>query len=85
MSKARKAIDRLCAKPPPSDFKWEELKTLLERLGYKMLSGKGSRRKFFHEKTKALIICHQPHPTPNVDKGCIANVVDHLRQNGFIR
>lgn len=84
MSKHQKALQRLCAKPPPSDFTWSELKTVLEQLDYAMLKNSGSRRKFVHRRTKALIICHEPHPAPNVDKGCIAAVVDHLRANGFI-
>jgi predicted RNA binding protein YcfA (HicA-like mRNA interferase family) len=83
MSKHQKALDRLRAKPPASDFKWTELKALLEHLGYRMLTNSGSRRKFVHTKTKALIICHEPHPSPNVDKGCIADVVTHLEVNGF--
>ena len=84
MSKHQKALARLCATPPPADLKWQELKAVLEHLGYAMLKNTGSRRKFYHEGKKALIICHEPHPTPNVDKGCIADVVEHLRANGFI-
>lgn len=84
MSKHQKALDRLTAKPPPADFKWSELKGLLERLGYEMLANSGSRRKFVHRGTKALIICHEPHPSPDVDKACLADIVDHLAQNGLI-
>ena len=65
-------------------MKWQELKAVLEHLGYALLKNTGSRRKFYHGGKKALIICHEPHPTPNVDKGCIADVVEHLRANGFI-
>lgn len=84
MSKHQKALDRLRTKPPASDIKWNELKALLEHLGYKMLTGNGSRRKFFNPTSKALIICHQPHPSPNVDKGCIVDVAAHLEANGLI-
>jgi predicted RNA binding protein YcfA (HicA-like mRNA interferase family) len=84
MSKHQKALDRLCAQPPASDIKWNELKAVLEHLGYEMLKNNGSRRKFVHKQTKALIICHEPHPSPDVDKGCIADVVAHLEANGFI-
>jgi len=65
-------------------MKWQELKAVLEHLGYALIKNTGSRRKFYHEGKKALIICHEPHPTPNVDKGCVAGVVEHLRANGFI-
>ena len=84
MSKHQKALHRLCATPPPADIKWQELKAVLEHLGYALLKNTGSRRKFYHEGKKVLIICHEPHPTPNVDKGCVADVVEHLRTNGFI-
>ena len=84
MSKHKKALERLRAVPPAADIKWQELKGVLEHLGYRMLSGGGSRRKFFHEDKKLLIICHEPHPSPTVDKGCIADVVDHLKAHGFI-
>lgn len=84
MSKHQKALERLCAIPPAADFKWQELVGVLEHLGYSVVKGSGSRRKFCHSEKKALIICHQPHPSPNVDKGCIADVVEHLKINGFI-
>jgi len=84
MSKHQKALQRLCATPPAADIKWQELKGILVHLGYTMLKNSGSRRKFFHTEKKALIICHQPHPSPNVDKGCIADVIEHLKINGFI-
>jgi predicted RNA binding protein YcfA (HicA-like mRNA interferase family) len=84
MSKHQKALDRLCAIPPAADIRWQELKNVLEQLGYEMLTGSGSRRKFFHPEKKALIICHQPHPAPTVDKGCIADVIEHLRHHEFI-
>lgn len=84
MSKHQKALERLCATPPTADIKWQELKGVLEHLGYNMLKGSGSRRKFYHPGKKALIICHEPHPTPNVNKGCIADVIEHLKLNGFI-
>jgi predicted RNA binding protein YcfA (HicA-like mRNA interferase family) len=84
MTKHSKALAKLSATPPPSNVKWDELKGLLEHLGYKVLNGSGSRRKFFHKEKDDLIICHEPHPSPDVDKGCVCDVVDHLRAMGFI-
>lgn len=84
MSRHDKALDKLRASPPASDITWAELKSVLEHLGYKMLKGSGSRRKFYHEEKNALIICHQPHPSPTVDKGCVVDVVEHLKLNGMI-
>lgn len=84
MSKQRKALARLSSNPTPSDIKWSEVKGVLEHLGYRMLANSGSRRKFFHDGKKALIICHQPHPSPNVDVACVKDLVEHLRMNGFL-
>lgn len=84
MSKHQKALQKLCVVPPAADIKWQELKGVLEHLGYTMLSNSGSRRKFYHAEKKALIICHEPHPSPSVDKGCIADVIEHLKIYGFI-
>lgn len=84
MGKHDRVLARLCAKPTPSDVKWAELKALLEHLNYKLLNNSGSRRKFYNGEKNALIICHQPHPDPNVDKGCIADVVNHLKEHGFV-
>jgi hypothetical protein len=84
MSKHAKALAKLSAKPPPADLKWDELKAILEHFGYEMLKGAGSRRKFYHKEKDALIICHQPRPSPNVDKGCIADIAAHLKSHGFI-
>jgi predicted RNA binding protein YcfA (HicA-like mRNA interferase family) len=84
MSKHQKSLTRLQKKPPPSDFKWAELQALLLSMGYEQLNNNGSRRKFFHKDKKAIISCHEPHPRPNVDKGCIVDVVQHLKDYGFI-
>jgi predicted RNA binding protein YcfA (HicA-like mRNA interferase family) len=84
MTKQQKALAKLTASPIPANVKWDELKSVLEHLGYTMLTGGGSRRKFFHAEKNDLIICHAPHPSPDVDKGCIADVVEHLKSSGFI-
>ena len=84
MSKHAKALAKLCATPTPSNFKWTELKVVLEHLGFKMLKGGGSRRKFFHVEKNVLISCHEPHPSPDVGKSCINDVVDVLKMNGLI-
>jgi len=84
MAKHRKALDKLCAKPPSADIKWDDLKSVLEHLGYEMLKGSGSRRKFYHKGKDALICLHAPHPSPDVDKGCIVDVIEHLKAYGFI-
>lgn len=82
MSNRDKTLEKVLAKPVRSDIKWNDLVALLKRLGYTALNSSGSRRKFFNATTKALISCHQPHPSPDVDKGCIASIAEHLIFHG---
>ena len=87
MSRQQKALDKLCTRPPPADYAWDELVSLLVHLGYKQLKPKktgGSRRKFYHQGKDALICVHEPHPEAIIDRNCIRDVVDHLKDNGFI-
>jgi len=81
----KKTLEKLCRAPPPSDLRWSELVTLLKSLGYRMLTSGGSRRKFYHQEKDALISCHEPHPSPNVDKGCIVDIAAHLKAYGFLK
>ncbi|MEO5607547.1 MAG: type II toxin-antitoxin system HicA family toxin [Polaromonas sp.] len=85
MSKQSKALERLRREPTPSNFKWDDLASLLCSLGYTEINGAGSRKKFFHAEKNALISCHKPHPNPDVDKGCIVDVVKHLKDHKFIK
>ena len=84
MAKHQKTLERIQTKPTPSDIRWDELKAMLQWLGFECLKKKGVRRKFYHRPTQALICCHQPHPDPCVDKGCIDDVVETLTIHGLI-
>lgn len=84
MAKHQKTLERMQRKPPPSDVRWDDLQALLKHLGYAAINNDGSRRKFYNKEMDALIICHKPHPNPEVDKGCIVDVVEHLKANGLI-
>ncbi|WP_156782028.1 type II toxin-antitoxin system HicA family toxin [Acidihalobacter aeolianus] len=85
MSKHKKTLEKLKSPQTPSDLKWSELSGLLRHLGYEVLKNSGSRRKFINRETNALIICHEPHQPECVDKGCVADVVEHLKANNIIK
>lgn len=84
MSKHEKNIIKLCSTPTPANIKWDELAGILKHFGFTLLKGGGSRRKFYHKEKDVLISCHEPHPSPDVDKGCVADVVQHLKDHKFI-
>ena len=84
MSKQQKILDGIQSRPPPADIRWDELKSMLEWLGYRMHKGDGARRKFAHPETKAVIALHEPHHPAIVGKKCLTNVVQFLRDKGHI-
>lgn len=64
--------------PTPIDVRWDDLVGLLISLGFSELKGSGSRRKFFHQETKALIILHEPHPQSVVKAPYVREVIQCL-------
>jgi predicted RNA binding protein YcfA (HicA-like mRNA interferase family) len=84
MTKHQKALAKLTA-IPSSNMTWDELRTVLEHLGYVLLKGSGSRRKFYQKDSLDIIICHEPHPSPDVSKACVRDVVKHLRATGILK
>lgn len=85
MSKNDKTIKKIARRPTASDVKWSDLKSALESLGYEAMNNDGSRRKFIHKTTKAIISCHKPHPSPDVGKCTIDGIRTHLIEHGFIK
>ncbi len=84
MSKISKIIQKITVKPTPSNIKWDELVTLLEHLGFKVLKNSGSRRKFFNKELDRMISLHEPHPKPEVLPCYIKQVVGNLQDWGLI-
>ncbi|MDR1848900.1 MAG: type II toxin-antitoxin system HicA family toxin [Zoogloeaceae bacterium] len=83
MSRHEKTIRRICAKPTPSDIRWDEMVAALESIGYVMSEGRGSHRKFYHAEVDDLIFCPKPHPSPVLDKGAVKEIARHLVGCGF--
>ncbi len=83
MSQRQKAMDRLRSEPPVTNFTWDEMLSVLESFGYKMLkSHGGSHRKFVHATTKAVIAIPKPHPSNIVRRAYLRQVRDHLNDKG---
>jgi len=80
MSKIDKIIKKILNKP--KDFTWDEMIFLLAHLGFRRLTGDGSRRKFI--KGKVLIVLHEPHPQNTVLPCYIKQVVNTLKKEGLI-
>ncbi|WP_286937783.1 MULTISPECIES: type II toxin-antitoxin system HicA family toxin [unclassified Pseudoalteromonas] len=76
MGKQEKLRNRLLSKP--KDFTWSEMNSLLSNLGFELLKGSGSRRKFVHNETKTIIIIHEPHPDNILKRYIIEQVTTKL-------
>ena len=62
MSKADKLLEKLRSKPAPTDFKWDDLVTLMKRFGFKEDCKGGSHYSFFHKETDYSVIIARSHP-----------------------
>ncbi len=85
MSKREKLLKRLLS--IPSDFTFEELKSLLDGMGFKMSNkGKtsGSRVAFLHHEKQLIVRVHKPHPTKIMGKTALKNVVEFLKEKNLI-
>ncbi|RLA57567.1 MAG: type II toxin-antitoxin system HicA family toxin [Gammaproteobacteria bacterium] len=63
-----------------STFRWAELVTLLDHMGYTKYEGSGSRVKF--TKNGVVISLHRPHPSSKLKRYTVRNIIDHLRKEG---
>jgi len=85
MSKHEKLIKRFKSKP--KDFTYEEMKTLLNRLGYEEENkGKtsGSRVIFYNEQLQHSIFLHKPHPGNIIKSYLMKYIEDELTAKGLI-
>jgi predicted RNA binding protein YcfA (HicA-like mRNA interferase family) len=83
MAKMEKALKRLSSKP--SDFEWNELKAIMQHLGFELKTTGGSGRKFIHSETRATYFIHEPHPSGILKAYQIRDAVAFLTKEGYIR
>jgi predicted RNA binding protein YcfA (HicA-like mRNA interferase family) len=63
---------------------WLELESLLKGLGFRHVSGAGSRVKFFHPALETVISLHRPHPGNEVKRYARRHVNTVLQEGGYI-
>ncbi len=83
MSKFEKAIRRLLSKP--TDFGWNELKSLMDSFGYEMKTTGGSSRKFTTVGGGSSFVIHEPHPHSVLKAYQVREFIEFLKQEGKIR
>nr|WP_314265489.1 type II toxin-antitoxin system HicA family toxin [uncultured Moellerella sp.] len=68
-AKHRKTLADVLTTPPKSTIKWDDVVSLISKLGGKVRNGDGSRRKFI--LMGSVYQTHQPHPGSVMDKGAV--------------
>ena len=79
MKKKDKLLERFLS--APKDFTYDELKTVLNNLGYEEDNkGKtsGSRVAFVHKIINDYILIHKPHPNKIVNRVYMKNIIKEL-------
>lgn len=84
MSKKEKAIARLLS--VPSDYTYDEAKTLLLMLGFKECNQgrtSGSRVRFINSYSIQIVL-HKPHPSSEFKKYAVRDIIRILDNGGLI-
>lgn len=83
MSQKKKLIERFCLLP--KDFTYDELRTMLNSLGYEEdTSGDGSRVRFYNEALNSIINLHKPHPGNIVKMYILKQIKQKLKEEELI-
>lgn len=82
MSKTEKLIGKLLG--TNRSFTWDELTSLLAKLGYSLQQGNGSRVKFDNGNPAEMINLHRPHPGNELKKYAREQVIDKLKLGGHL-
>ena len=66
----------------PSNFKWDDLVTVMKYCGFEMYKAKGggSSRKFYNPSTGQVAQWHEPHPGNEVLKYVVKEAVELIRE-----
>ncbi len=87
MARIDALLDKLRMKPTPADFRFADLRKVMAYFGY-LESNKGatsgSRVKFYHPETQAILLLHKPHPGDEMAKAAVDSVVKFLKEHGHI-
>lgn len=75
-----KTLSLIFSHPSSGNVRWSDVVSLLTALGAEIIEAEGSRIgvRLFNDRR----VFHRPHPSPDMDKGAVANLREWLRSNG---
>jgi hypothetical protein len=78
--KHRETLELIYLKPTSGSVRWSDVEALFTELGAKIEERRGSRVsvKLFGE----VRVFHRPHPSPDTDKGAVADIRRWLAEHG---
>ena len=78
--KHRSTLALIFTRPVSANIPWRDIEALFAELGAEISEREGSRIgvRLFGERR----VFHRPHPSPETDKGAVANIRNWLKQNG---
>ena len=78
--KHRSTLALIFARPVSANIPWRDIEALFAELGAEISEREGSRIgvRLFGERR----VFHRPHPSPETDKGAVANIRNWLKQSG---
>lgn len=76
-----KTLQAIFAHPASANLKWADAVSLMNALGAEVLEREGSRVAFILDGK--VNVQHRPHPSPNMDKGAVADLRDFLKICGI--
>jgi predicted RNA binding protein YcfA (HicA-like mRNA interferase family) len=82
MSQLEKLLEQFINTPFP---KWSDVLALMKKLGYRKLEGDGSRVKFVNLEMKSVIELHRPHPENTIKMYAKKDIINELKDKGFIK
>ncbi|OQK16235.1 hypothetical protein AU255_14145 [Methyloprofundus sedimenti] len=80
--KYQKTLELTFHRPVSGNIKWSDIESLFIELGAEISEREGSRIgvRLFNDRK----VFHRSHPSPNTDKGAVANIREWLRENEVI-
>lgn len=86
MSKQVKLLAKFLKDPPPKNFKWDELVSMLRGFGYELRTNQGgSIRSFYNQNTGHTIRnVHKPHPGNEIKTYLVKEIRETLTQEGYM-
>jgi len=78
--KHAKTLNAIFIHPASANIQWQDIEALLVALGAEISEREGSRVgvELFGDAR----VFHRPHPSPDTDKGAVANIRKWLESNG---